>query len=152
MIIHLPQGCGVLSGTVVRRGRSLYGLKQASRTWHQYLVRGMKCLGFEQCAADARLMRLMKKAAIAMVVIVTVDGIFSIELNSRCVRFCRNLNEYVPISNLGELRLYAGIQFFSRDLAFGDGYTFSAGFYGKLGRKVWCLPQQRDPHGNLSEA
>ena len=45
--IRLPPGCGALSGKVVRLRRSLYGLKQASRTWHYYLVRGMKALGFE---------------------------------------------------------------------------------------------------------
>ena len=75
VLIRLPRGCGALSGIVVRLGRSLYGLRQASRTWHQYLVRGMKCLGFEQCAADAYVMRLMEKRAIAMVVIVHVDDI-----------------------------------------------------------------------------
>ena len=45
--IRLPPGCGALSGKVVRLRRSLYGLKQASRTWHYHLVRGMKALGFE---------------------------------------------------------------------------------------------------------
>ena len=45
--IRLPPGCGALSGKVVRLGRSLYGLKQASRTWHYHFVRGMKALGFE---------------------------------------------------------------------------------------------------------
>ena len=49
----MPQGCGALSGKVVKLERSLYGLKQASRTWHNHLVRGMRSLGFEQCAADA---------------------------------------------------------------------------------------------------
>ena len=38
--IRLPPGCGALSGKVVRLRRSLYGLKQASQTWHYNLVRG----------------------------------------------------------------------------------------------------------------
>ena len=114
VFICLPQGGGALSDMVVRLGRSLYGLKQASRTWHQHLVRGMECLGFEQCAADACIMRFMEKGAMTMVVVVHVDNIFSIGLKSRCGKFGRDLNEYVPISNLGELRLYAGIRFFSR--------------------------------------
>ena len=118
VFIRLPQGCGTLSGMSVELSRSLYGLRQASRTWHQHLVRGMKCLGFEQCAADACVMRLMEKGAIAMVVVVHVDDIFSIGLKSRCEKFGRDLDECVPISNLGELRLYAGIRF-SRDLALG---------------------------------
>ena len=74
-LICLSQSIGALSGMVVRLGRSLYGLKQASRTWHQQLVRGMKCLRFEQCAADACVMRLMEKGAIAIAVVVHVDDL-----------------------------------------------------------------------------
>ena len=44
--LRMPQGCGALSGKVVKLGRSLYGSKQASRTWHNHLVRGMWSLGF----------------------------------------------------------------------------------------------------------
>ena len=36
--LRMPQGCEALSGKVVKLGRSLYGLKQASRTWHNHLV------------------------------------------------------------------------------------------------------------------
>ena len=57
--LRLPQGCGNLSGKVVKLGRSLYGLKQSSRTWHNNLMKGMKQLGFEPCAADACVMRLV---------------------------------------------------------------------------------------------
>ena len=53
-----------------------------------------------------------------MVVVVHVDAIFFIGLKSRCDKFGTDLNECVPISILGELRLYAGIRF-SRDLALG---------------------------------
>ena len=76
MFIRLPQGCGALSAMVVKLGRSLYGLRQASRTWHQHFVRGLKCLEFEQCATDACVMRLMEKGAIAMVVVVHVETFF----------------------------------------------------------------------------
>ena len=68
---------------VVRLDRSLYGSKQASRTWHQHLVRGMKCLGFEQCASDACGVRLVEKGTIAMVVVVHVDDTFLTGLKSR---------------------------------------------------------------------
>ena len=45
---------------------------KASRTWHQHMVQGMECLGFKQCAADACVMRLMEKGAVAMMVVVHV--------------------------------------------------------------------------------
>lgn len=118
VFVRLPPGCGVLSGKVVKLGRSLYGLRQASRTWHQHLTRGMKCLGFESCAADACVMRLVEDGAVTMVVVVHVDDIFSIGRKSRCDQFGVDLNRYVPISNLGELRWYAGCRF-SRDLSLG---------------------------------
>ena len=62
--IRLPPGCGALSGKVVRLRRSLYGLKQTSRTWHYYLVRRMKALEFEQSEADACVMRLVEDGAV----------------------------------------------------------------------------------------
>ncbi|CAM9450595.1 unnamed protein product [Pylaiella littoralis] len=77
----------------------------------------MRSLGFEQCAADACVMRLVEDGAVSMVVVVHVD-IFSIGRKTRCDQFGRDLNKYVPISNLGELRLYAGCRF-SRDFSAG---------------------------------
>ena len=81
--LRMPQGCGALSGKVVKLGRSLYGLKQASRTWHDHLVRGMRSLGFEQYAADACVMRLVEDGVVSMVVVVHVNDIFSIGRKSR---------------------------------------------------------------------
>ena len=62
--IRLPPGYGALFGKVVRLRRSLYGLKQALRTWHYHLVKGMKALGFEQCEADACVMHLVEDGAV----------------------------------------------------------------------------------------
>ncbi|CAB1119976.1 unnamed protein product [Ectocarpus sp. CCAP 1310/34] len=96
----------------------------------------MKCLGFEQCAADACVMRLIEEGVVAMVVVVHVDDIFSIGKKSRCEQFGRDLNEYVPITNLGELRLYAGIRF-SRDFAQGtitlSQQTYATNMVAKFG-------------------
>ena len=111
VFIGLPPGCGEISGKVVKLGRSLYGLRQSSRTWHNHLMRGLKYLGFESCAADACVMRLIEHNVVAIVVIVHVDDIFSIGLKSRCDKFGVDLNRYVPITNLGELRWYAGCRF-----------------------------------------
>ena len=106
MFIRLPPACGELSGKVVKLGRSFYGLRQSSRTWHNHLTRGLKCLGFESCAADACVMRLAEHSVVVMAV-VTVDDTFSIRLKSRCDKFGVDLNRYVPITNLGN---YVGTQ------------------------------------------
>lgn len=118
VFVRLPPGCGVLSGKIVRLRKSLYGLRQASRTWHHHLMRGMKSLGFESCAADACVMRLIEHGEVTMVVVVHVDDIFSIGRKNRCDQFGADLHRYVPISNLGELRWYAGCRF-SRDSVMG---------------------------------
>ena len=48
----LPAGCGSMSGKVVRLNKSLYGLKQASRTFYKRLVSDLKRIGFEQSLSD----------------------------------------------------------------------------------------------------
>ena len=109
--VRLHPGCGALSGKVMRLRRSLYGLKQTSRTWHYHLVRGTKALGFEQCEADACVMRLVEDGGVSVVVVVHVDDIFAIGRKSRCDKFGDDLDAYVPTTNLGELRWYAGCRF-----------------------------------------
>ena len=118
VFIRLPPVCGEIPCKVVKLGRSLYGLRQSSRTWHNHLMRGLKCLGFESSAADACVMRLIEHNMVLMVVVVHVDDIFSIGLKSRCDKFGVDLNRYVPITNLGEVRWYAGCRF-SRDAVLG---------------------------------
>ena len=98
---------------MIKLCRILYRLKQASQQWHNHLLRGMRGLGFEQCGADAFLTRLVE-GAVSIVVVVHVDDIIAMGLKSRCDKFCEDLNQFVPISNLGELRWYAGCRF-SRD-------------------------------------
>ena len=118
VFIRLPPGCGEISGKVVKLGRSLYSLRQSPRRWHNHLMRGLKYPGFEPCAADACVMRLIEHNVVVMVVVAHVDYIFSIGLKSRCDKFGVDLNRCVPITNLGELRWYAGCRF-SRDAVLG---------------------------------
>ena len=49
VFMKLPQGCGSMSGKIVRLNKSLYGLRQASRTFNKRLVVDLKRIGFEQC-------------------------------------------------------------------------------------------------------
>ena len=67
----LSKGCDKLSSKVVRLNKSLYGLKQASRTWHAPLTTCLQRLGFEQCLTDVCVFRLLiedGRVAIAAVV------------------------------------------------------------------------------------
>ena len=114
VFMRLPPGCGEMSGKIVRLNRSLYGLKQASRSWHNHLLSHMKSLGFEQSLADACVLRLVESGTVSIVTVVHVDDIFAVGRKARCDQFCEDLNRLVPINNLGELRWYAGCRY-SRD-------------------------------------
>ena len=142
--LRMPQACGALSVKVVKLGRSLYGLKQASHTWQNHLVRGMRSLGIEQCAAGACVMRLVEDGVVSMVVVVHVDVIFSIGRTKRCDQFSRD--KYVSITNLGELRSYAGCRF-SHDFDSGK-ITISQQTDIKHGGEVWCYSHQGNSHGS----
>ena len=86
------------------RNKSLYGLKQTSRSYHAHLTPCLKTLGFQQCLADACVFRLVEKGRVAIIAVVRVDDIFGVELKSRCDVFRDELNRMVPVKNLGELR------------------------------------------------
>ena len=80
VFLRLPRGCGRLSGTIVQLNKSLYGLKQASRSWHAHLTTCLKTLGFQQCIADACVFRLVEEGCVAIIAVVHVDDIFAVEL------------------------------------------------------------------------
>ena len=106
--MRLPQGCGSLSGKIVRLNKSLYGLKQASRQWHAHLTRCLLTLSFVQCLADACVFRLMDEGKVVMTTVVHVDDISAVAEKARCDQFIRDLGYMVPVKNLGELLWYSG--------------------------------------------
>ena len=57
------------------------------------------------------MMRLIEEGRVPIVVVVHVDDISAMGLKSRCGKFCEDLNQFVPINNLGELRWYEGCRF-----------------------------------------
>ena len=84
VFLRLPQGCGSLSGKIVRLNKSLYGLKQTSWSWHAHLTSCLKTLSFQQRLADACVFRLIEEERVAIIAVVHVDDIFVVGLKSRC--------------------------------------------------------------------
>ena len=111
VFMRLPPGCGEMPGKIIKLNRSLYGLKQASRSWHNHPITHTKSLGFVQSLADAYVLRLVQSGSVSIVTVVHVDDIFAVKLEARCDQFCEDLNRLVPINNLGELRWCAGCRF-----------------------------------------
>ena len=78
VFLRLPRGCGKMSGKVVRLNKSLYGLKQASHTWHAHLTTCIVRLGFEQCLTDACVFRLIEVGRVTVTADVHVDDTFAV--------------------------------------------------------------------------
>ena len=78
VFLGLPTRCGDLSKKVVRLNKSLYELKQASRTWHAHLATCLKRLGFEQCMTDVYVFRLIEGGRAAIIAVVHVDVVFAV--------------------------------------------------------------------------
>ena len=114
VFMRMPLGCGSLSGNkVVRLNKSLYGVKQASRSWYTHLTPCLTKLGFQQCLADACVSRWVENGRVAITAVIHVDGIFAVGHKSRCDHFCEDLGRMVPVRNRGEPRWYDGCQFSS---------------------------------------
>ena len=144
VFLRLPRGCGHLSGKVVRLNKSLYGLKQASRSWHAHLTTCLNTLGFQQCLADACVFRLVEEGRIAIIAVVHVDDIFAVGLKSRCDVFRDELNRMVPVKNLGELRWYGGCHY-TREREMGTLTIFQKTFADELVKKYSVTSTQSVP-------
>ena len=111
VFLQLPRGCGKMSGKIVRLNKSLYGLKQASRTWHAHLTTCLLRLGFEQCLTDVCVFRMIEDGRVTITAVVHVDDIFAVGQKERCDRLCVDLNRTIPVKNLGELKWYGGCRY-----------------------------------------
>ena len=112
--LRLPKGRGDLSGKVIRLNKPLYGLKQASRTWHAHLTTCLKILGSDQCMTDVYVFRLIENGRVAITAVIQVDDIFAVGQKERCDRLRVDVNRTVPVKNLGDLKWYGGCRY-SRD-------------------------------------
>ena len=144
VFLRLPRGCGRLSGKVVRLNKSLYGLKQASRSWHAHLTTCLKTLGFQQCLADACVFRLVEGGRVAIIAVVHVNDIFAVGLKSRCDAFRDELNQMVPVKNLGELRWNGGCHY-TREREMGTLTISQKTFADELVKKVCVTSTQSVP-------
>ena len=114
----MPQGCRAMSKRVVHFNRSVYGVKQASTSWHSHLGIRLISTGFEASLADACVFRLMEAGSVSSIAVVHIDDSFAVGRNTRCDRFGKNFSHVVPINNLGEIRCSAG-RHYSRDKVTG---------------------------------
>ena len=111
--MEMPKGCGNLSGKVVQLNKSLYGLKQAARSWFDLLITTLTSNGFEQCKSDPCVLRLLdrKTRKIKMILAVHVDDMILAGNEKDCDWLQKTLSEVFPVNNLGPLTWYTGCSF-----------------------------------------
>ncbi len=103
-----PPGVKVAPGRALRILRSLYGLKQAARDWHDRCVAELYKLGFEQCAADPCLL-VHRLRGITLLLYVDDIAIASRSI-SDIKWFKHEFQSVFKIKDLGEMKKILGIQ------------------------------------------
>ena len=109
--MKLLPGCGTMSGKVVRLNKSLYGLKQASRTFYKRLMSDLKRIGFEQSLSDPRVLRFMMGDEVMGIVAIHVDDILYAGTKSLAKVVVEALGDSLPTKNLGEVKFFLGCAF-----------------------------------------
>ena len=145
--MRLPEGCGSLSGKVVKLSKSLYGLRQASRQWYALLKKCLLALGFVQCLADSCVFRLVEGGKVVIMhLVMHVDDIFAVGKKERCDQFGKDLGRLLPVKSLGELKWCSGC-YYERDREAGrltisqQTYTEELGSWSTGTRRVvyWVM-------------
>ena len=73
--MKLPDGCGDMSGRIVRLNRSLYGLKQSGRQWAGLVVETVVEYSTEQCRTGPCVFRMVVDGKVELIMAVHVDDI-----------------------------------------------------------------------------
>ena len=85
--MKLPDGCGDMSGKIVRLNRSLYGLKQRGRQWAGLLVETVVEYGMVQCRTDPYDFRMVVDGKVELIMAVHVDDIVIAGSDEACRDF-----------------------------------------------------------------
>ena len=111
--LKMPPGCGELSGRTVLLNKSLYGLKQAARTWHDLLIDTLKSIGFQKHPSEPCVLRLLdpESGAVRLMIAVHVDDMVVAGNDDDCDWLRRSLSRVFPVNNLGPLTWYTGCAF-----------------------------------------
>lgn len=107
--MQVPEGVPNPLNLVCLLRKSLYGLKQASREWHEKLVEELLCQGFKQSKNDYSLF-IKKHAGFICVVAVYVDDVILTGNDVPSIALLKShLDNKFGIKDLGHLHFFLGI-------------------------------------------
>ena len=153
--LRTPPGCGELSGRTVLLDKSLYGLKQATRTLHDLLIDTLKSIGFERHPSEPRVLRLLQPDSdtVRMMIAVHVDDMIVARNDDDCDWLRTSLSEVFPINNLGPLTWCTECAF-ERDRELGTMKIHQAAFVDSMLRRFSIATTRflpADPSTNLRD-
>ncbi|BBG92782.1 transposable element gene [Prunus dulcis] len=95
---------------VCRLHKSLYGLKQASRTWFRRFSSAIQDIGFQQSRADYSLFTLVRGNSITMILLYVDDMIITGNDEQEIQNLKQFLNGCFRIKDLGLLKYFLGVE------------------------------------------
>jgi hypothetical protein len=95
---------------VCKLKKSLYGLKQASRTWYSRLDKYLQQAGFRKGSADSNLYIKVSQGNILLIEVYVNDIIFGSDDDELSQKFAKGMQSEFEMSLLGELSFFLGLQ------------------------------------------
>ncbi|KAI3507425.1 hypothetical protein L1887_22411 [Cichorium endivia] len=147
--MKVPQGfSNEGNATVCRLRKSLYGLKQASRTWYQKFTVSLLEIGFKQSHADHSLFTYKEKDKFVAILIYVDDVVITGNHEDMIKRTKDHLNVNFSIKDLGPLKYFLGIEVARTE----DGMVLSQHKYsmdilsdcGQLGCRPSAFPMEQN--------
>lgn len=105
-----PEGFERNNSQVYRLHKSIYGLKQAARSWNQALIAAMKAAGAVQSENDECLFILRTKDDIAYILVHVDDMLVATGKKSTLLYLDRVMNQHFETKNLGDVKQFLGIR------------------------------------------
>ncbi|KAL2232872.1 UNVERIFIED_CONTAM: Retrovirus-related Pol polyprotein from transposon RE1 [Sesamum indicum] len=105
-----PQGYKIPHGKVCKLGKSLYGLKQASRKWNEEFTNKIREFGFEQCSHDHCLFIKGTDTSLIALLIYVDDILITAASESSIITVKDYLDDLFTVKHLGNAKYFLGLE------------------------------------------
>lgn len=111
--MRMQHGCGGMPEKTVLLNKSLYGLKQAARAWHNLLVSTLRSKGFEEHPHELNIFRLpsLDSDTVKIIIAVRVDDMIVAGSDENCTWPRGVLSKLFAINNIEPLISYTRCAF-----------------------------------------